>query len=359
MKIKFTDQATDQDAYIEPIGARFEVEPLGFDALCNALKKDETRVEVVVNNVLVRPLPELPGTELDMKLGIRWDQPVRIFTLLSGGWLPPLFSRGRILFPDRNILTHVRKSRENAQAWHSLVVNETASAVTTIDPLLCALEGRHRRTPSRFEFRAELSRARRQLEAAWPDLPVFKRNLKTVYLAYSVLLESRVLVRDGLLNFLLDCQMLMTSKPAARNRPKLLNQLFVLAARHYVSTSSLTFTTVLALLYADDSQQSFAAEVLKFYGPHYSRELAYNALSDIQSLEFLLAVHRLAKDDYCLVTGDRWLALLWCALNVRVQGSSIQGGQQLSFSFSAALLPTLSTEERNELATRCGSCYKY
>lgn len=133
MKLKFTDQASGQDAYIEPIGARLEAEPLGFDELCSALKKDETRTEVVINNVLVRLSPELPGVECDIRLGIRWDQPVRTFTLLSGGWLPPLFSRGRILFPDRNILTHVSKSKESAQTWHSLVVNETASSVATID----------------------------------------------------------------------------------------------------------------------------------------------------------------------------------------------------------------------------------
>lgn len=358
MTTKFLNSVSGAEFVFEPLGPHLEAHPLGFKSLCEALRKNNFHTTVTIDNLIVREYPDLSRSIKNAQLTLNWNTSVNIFTLMPGGWLPPRLSRGLVVFPDRNILTHLKKSEDMPQGFHSRSLNEAWQSIKCVDPLLCALEGRKMAPPSFFKFRAELTRCARQLKKAWPELQVLKRTVKQIRKIYFHILILQSCKRKSHSDFLSDCQLLMPEKHPAKNQKILLENVFNLAEKHRVSTVSLTFRTVLSLIYAGGNNPNFAEKVLKFYEKNYSKETAYNAFCDISALELLLKMPLITTDYYCFMTGDFGAALLWCALEVPTNSILNNNPRRPIFELGEHLLPMLSFEERQDLAKRCVKALK-
>lgn len=237
--------------------------------------------------------------------------------LVRGGWLPSSLAakqRDAVILPDRNIVTEIAsrfdfdKKIEHAQDFLDLL----QGAPVRINPLLFALEGNKRSLPTPDIVRAQLEEAVVKLRKALPEAAVIFGPDSAGSLLRLIEDIRPAMARKQA--FLCRVGPTLASPVAHRNMDKRWNDILATAKDCGVPLNS--FVVLAALSTLVNPGKSAAKSLLKF-SQSYSSADAYNALSDLQSLDLLvnfLALFPEIQTQLC--TADRNLALFWVGSGV-------------------------------------------
>lgn len=161
-------------------------------------------------------------------------------------------------------------------------------------------------------------------------------------------------MQQNQVNFLREACPLVAHRVAKAKSAMVERQLIDLAASTGVAFHSFVFFAVLSVLYEPVSgeQPMIGRGVLK-PNPNYSDEMAYNALSDLRSLEYLAAITGFPGPSAGICTRDRLLAALWVHMGVH---NARWTGHVVSWDIrpTEQLLPRLEPKEIGQLMKRLG-----
>lgn len=289
---------------------------------------------------------------------IRWVQPERVWLLAPGGRIPLVFGAVGSILIDRNILGTLsalgkNPGREDLQAekWW---LNHLNSEGCFLNPSLCAIEGSLTRIPAFPEFCSALDAARELLARELPKSTVIEHG-ETDRRAIYAIVETLAPRRERETAFLLSVAPRIVNRVAKPSARSIEERLLDEAQAAGLLTGSFVVLCVLSCLYerADGAEPMIGRGILK-PREDYSQADAYNAIADLQCLEFLAAASALGSGTVGLVTRDRYLTALWCALGIKEQHLG-EGGSTIIASPSPDLFPGLIGDEMTELFERMAS----
>lgn len=284
-----------------------------------------------------------------------FDHPLKAWVLQQGGWLPLQFPGVDIMLVDRCVASALHKLVEypdrtdmDADKWWLEHLNRPSCC---INPILCAFEGKLKRTPSFEEFRAELAAVTGVLRRGLPKARLIEHSAESHPQLYQNVLDG-VAKQQQEVAFLRRACPLVADRVSGANAAMVERQPIDAAASTGVVLLSFVFFAVLSVLYEPRTgrQPMIGREVLK-PNTNYPDELAYNALADLRSLEYLAAIIGFpgARPGFC--TKDKFLAALWVNMgvhNVRWSGSSVS----MDILPTEQLLPRLGPAEIGSLLER-------
>lgn len=140
-------------------------------------------------------------------MNIDFHQPVTVYALQIGGWLPLPFVSGSMLLVDRNMVSMAKQILNNslrddvvANKWWFKFINNSS---ITLNPILSAMEGNSQRNPTFLEFCEQFDEEAFTLNQAFPATQVTEYSEKHYQAAYDQLsgLGNRYVVEK---NFLQD-----------------------------------------------------------------------------------------------------------------------------------------------------------
>lgn len=299
-------------------GARFQ--PLGFQELNEARLHQPISVPLRWQNakIVQSNAPGLPvGQFASGHATLESSLTSKAVSLVPGGWLPSALASedDAILLLDRCVVSELRTrfaSGRSPSHPDSDFLDLFADTPVRINPLFFALEGNRRRFPSDEEAKAQLEEAAYALRRALPKADVIAADQSGLKGVFGLLRDSkRGMQRKQ--DFLLRVAPHLAA-PVARSmiRSKWANTL-KMARECGVRTDALVVLAALSVI-ATPNGRSPAKQLLKLRNP-YSAADAYNALSDLRSLDILMHVFALYPHQRtALCTTDKPLALFWTGL---------------------------------------------
>lgn len=263
--------------------------------------------------------PIQPGGTLTFS--ITFDHPVKVWALQMGGWLPLPFCTAPMLLVDRNVTSALMAIRDNpnlpgtdAQRWWLDFIN---SEQFTVNPLLCAMEGKTRSVPTLAEFRQAFEEASQVLALGLPRTRLVTYtdvHFNAVFDTITRLAERY----SSEVKFLLQVVSMIVDRQPMVNLAKIEHDIFNAACLNRLRPQSLVVVAVLSCLYEpqDGSEPRIGRGVLR-PSKFFTEQDAHNALSDLRALEMLAAVNALSGVNAALCTRDKYLAAFWCELAIR------------------------------------------
>lgn len=302
--------------------------PLGFMNLVNALNAGNNIYNLRVDASVIETYEagEMVDSveNVQVNLPVNFSRRLPVYALVEGGWLPPPFVYPKQFFFDRNVIGHIQAiNRGNSSAnlddtrfWLSMM----ESNEIFISPLLFAFESNLKRVPNLDEFKQGYEEAVPIIKGLFPNatVPTYDdENYEHLYRFVEDVLahhdqETEYLIRAA--------PIIRQSVQPARRRP-VADELFELAKQVRIDYFSVPFLATISCLYENYAVAPYnaARRLLKFGGGDYTRESAYNALSDMRGLIIYLAFRALAKAEenhpYAYCTADKPALLFGCGLN--------------------------------------------
>lgn len=339
-------------------GKRTEVQPDEFRALTlydlNRLTADAApSIEMAFRGKVhdaakVRSDEVVTGTA-----NVTFDKPPRPYALVKDGWLPMPFVFPRQFFVDRNVVSKLKSlttSRPRASDlsftwWMQALLDDRLA----LNPLPYAWESAKRQQPTFVEFEAELVRARQEILQALPmaSVTVFNKAMTTAAFDQLVKFENR---ENRQIAFLIEIAPDISNLVADAKIEKVKQRVFAAAIKHAVPRRSLVMIAVLSALFESNEQKSIGRSLVKpRFG--YTAADAYNAISDLRTIELLAMSHAMVPNTpTALATDDIALAKFWCALGLKVT-NPIVGGYKFAYSLSDSLFARLTVQQIGALNT--------
>lgn len=282
-----------------------------------------------------------------------FHEPVVVFGLIEGGWLPPPFVPRPHFLADRNVIFALKRLSEQArdapEGARNLWLSMLKSEHVVISPLLFALEGRYQRQPTQGEIKEAYQEGLRVIQGALPDVRVpamEEENFRGVFgLVEEIEARSQ---REA--KFLCEIGPLVVDRPALKAAAGTTEAVIQAARKHHLRPLSLAVLSALACIWETEDEQSPARGVIK-PSRSYDLQAAYNALADFRHIEWTLVARTLHEDNFVLCTCDRPLARLWTALNpmIRIEETGVS---RIQLTLTKHLLPRLEEVERINLTQR-------
>jgi hypothetical protein len=289
--------------------------------------------------------------EAKLQFTIEFPQPVTVWVLQAGGWLPIQFTGASFILVDRCVAGAARDLAANPdrtdmepERWW---LNALNSARFNLNAILCATEGWTAATPTYDAFCAELMDATATLADNFPNARIVRhdlQNLPTLYELFSAAWERKP--REE--SFLAAVAPLLVDRVAANRTRKVERQVIEIARSNSLQPHSFVVLAALSCLYEPQGGEHprVGRGVLKLT-PGYTKEEMHNALSDIWSLEYLAMSCGLPGPAIGLCTRDKSLAAFWTYLNVKEATSTVA-----RFSPQPELFPRLQAKDAQELLLR-------
>lgn len=298
------------------------------------------------------------SSEAHINFTIRFDQPLVVWVLQLGGWLPLQFSTVGIVLVDKNVLKAIEALTANP-GHPDLVVEQRLlsnlnSSRFALNALLCAHEGDFRRIPSHEEFCASLRASYEILAAGMPEARLVDHRHSDLERAYENV--TATLMRHAKeSSFLLQIAPSLHARVSATNTKKTERALLSAARDGGLDLRSFVVLAALSCLYEpqDGSEPMIGRRVIKPKS-NYSQADAHNALSDLRSLEMLSLAVGLEGPPIGYCTRDRGLAAFWTYLRV---SNPTWSGNKFSATLSPAeqLFPRLGEAGVRDLLIRLQS----
>lgn len=317
-----------------------EVQPLDFGAMLACVRSGRRLHRSRITGRLYEQNGEL-GRRCTASFDIEFRDEVPFYGLVPGGALPPQYLMGSSFVLDRNVISRLRRvdaSERSAQGIRPAWTEWLNTSENVFNPLSGVFEGGHRRLPTPEEFAGGVSEVRELIQRSLPlarILPISDDILARMY-AWRLGLNART---EREMEFLVAVNAVLCNRVSGQGLSSAEAEVIALAQRHRV-TSGLVLGVVAAVLFepADGGDEVPARRVLKFKHSYSSGD-AYNAVSDLRSLEFM-ALSAAIAGRHALLTADHPLALLWCGLNLRPH-SVEDGVPRVAISCDRRLLPRI------------------
>ena len=291
--------------------------PMTWDALVNRVLSAPSDVNLRVTRGTVVE-STIDGVSKASKVDINAIVETRMTTLhlalVPGGWLPAGLALDAcgVMFPDRCTLSELKgrykpgRSAERAADFINLFDNQG----TRINPLLLALEGNTRSFPSRDEIKAQVAEASSKFRELLPASQVHGDEELLVN-AIAGLSDDLRDTAQNTIDFLMDVALLLRHDVRRDRLQSVLIQIAEAARRRGVLLLSLPVLTAFSAA-SLTGRMNPGRKALKFTVQPYTRNDAYNAMSDLRSLQvYGIALAMFPSDRPTLVTGDKDLALVW------------------------------------------------
>ncbi len=316
----------EKDADSNPTGRRVRawgkrLKPMAYADLLhrNLRQPSEVRLQLEDVHVLESTLDELatPGICQALDTSFTTEHTCLHLALMPGGWLPAglALHADMLVFPDRCTLSELRgRFRPGRPARMAQDFIDTFNTLRCrVNPILLALEGNTRAFPSAEQVEAQLVEAADYFTQLLPNAQVIGREPEVVA-AVIGMAESQRDRTESTMGFLLTIAPLL-AHPISRARMDGVLAKIVSSARNAgLPAQSLALLCALSAA-ATTGKPNPALQLLKMAVGQYSREDAYNAASDLRSLEvFALSAAAFPNERSMLCTGDKPLALVWAGL---------------------------------------------
>ena len=352
--MKYVDQNKDEFIFVPK---RFK--PLSYQQLLLAeQKKDRTykleaSIEDIEINQTAQPQEKLPHGNLEAT--VRFHQPLSLYALVEGGWLPPPFVSPTNLFFDRNVFPRLKsiinksKDTEDYDWWLRFISDKDL----TVNPLVYAYEGNQRKAPTLVEFKTSYEEAAKIASDAFPQAKIIHYSdqaYSEVYKFIDQLAERRARETE----FLLKTSPWIEKSKRPSQQPQLEEDVLNAARKLILNLESFVVIATLSCVYeAKSGRLSSPARLL--LKPHKNQAAdKYNALADLFALELFVGAMALAKtgfEPFSFCTCDKPLALFACGLDLH-QAEFGATGLNVKFNITEELFPTLSPDERARLIQR-------
>lgn len=318
------------------------VEPVRFGSFVSLLSGREKCLPVRMQGQVVEA-GDLPlGADTTFEMTLEFTESVRHFVLVNGGVLPPqlIVGAGTRLLLDRNILSTLRALPGGAIAATGPLAWLNSEELH-LNALLAALEGAHRRAPTRKEFCGEYQQLVELLAGRLPRAKLVEFSQKNL----DVMHEMAVAFADRAqreARFLRSVATRVADPVGRQALRRTEDWILQEADRSGLKRLSAVVLVVLAKLYEGETDRP-AARLLKLYEIRSAgdgwEQVAYNAVADVRQLE-LASAGATMPGPVGLVTGDRGLAQVWSGL--RPTGDADGRGQVLfRFEPDPELFPRL------------------
>jgi len=334
-----------------PLGVR----PLTFNDLLNSKKSgaDTYELELFANN------PVIDGTlhtgPVTVKALATFNEPVVVYALVDGGWVPPPFAIPPNLLIDRNVVSALKKIRLRARRadlppfdWWLQFFRGGA----LFNPLLYALEGDSLTAPNFKQFINAFNEASAEIALAFPGSKVVSFSEAQFNMAYQVFVKDIKDQSAQETDFLLDTVPNIIHPVKNERRETVESEILDAASRRGLYHSSLIVIAVLSCLY--DQKQGFPVgrRILKPC-QNYSEKDAYNAMADLNNLELFIRCRAELKElkSFALCTCDKALALFWCGLSP-LDGHVLDGVLNYSATLDKCLFPRATEADLERLRVR-------
>jgi len=298
-----------------------DIKPRGYEELAAAkLHRGVTIPLEMYNGRIVQTDVEGMATDKYAHITATLHSPftAKAIGLVRGGWLPSTLAATReasVVMPDRNIISEIAGRFANGRkvGRQPDFLDLFEDQPIKINPILFALEGNGRDIPDAVLARSQLEEVVGKLSSALP--------------AATIMVGPQSI--DGLLGLIEDSRPGMARKQtllrglaptlaapvARRHRDARWSEALSLADGLGVQRGSLVMLAVLSTI-VNPQGHCAAKRLLKFHA-NYSNADAYNALSDLRSLDILLlSLTLIPEHDTQLCTADRNLALFWVGMGV-------------------------------------------
>lgn len=301
-------------------------------------------------------------SEYTVSLTFRPKEPLTIFALEMGGFLPLCFTGANILLFDRNTVSNAlniarqgghRDNRANSW-WLGFIDNPRY----TVNPAFAALEGAHARLPTFDEFCEEFERCNAALKAALPNAAKVEFSDRAYRGSYALLEEVTANYMHEV-QFLRSAAPLISTRTARQELQVIEERLFQLSRECGLSDITLSLVACLSVLYESPSSGR-AAPGRRIIKPKrtYADSDAHNALMDLYALQVLIQGTAKLSTRVALCSSDKGLLEFWCALKAKPGGRETSQGFNVDFTLSNEMFPRLDDESIAELKGRL-EAYKF
>ena len=332
--------------------------PLAYAELMSGFDETLYPIEIISSSV------KFPNGEHVTKPGIvscpiSFRQPVTVFGLIEGGWLPAPFVIPPNYLADRNVVRSLVRMRQDATRpdlapsrwWFQFFDVDRA----VFNPALYALEGSYQRVPSFDEFCSAFDEASAEIRNQFPNASVIQYESIHYRGAYSLIADLHARHQREI-EFLVKTANKVVDRLEQSKLISTESEILTTAKELNLKPQSLTVMAILSCLYENSDGLGYKAarEIVK---PKriYTSQNAYNALADLRALEFFIHTLRLGREPFALCTCDKGLAAFWCGLNLHRAGWNTDGSFTFSVSLTEHLFPRLNEAGRAELAQRVSS----
>jgi hypothetical protein len=326
-----------------------EFQPLRYTDLHDKKLGDKVVIPLIWKDarVLESTIPEITVDEIasgNAELESTYSS--RAIGLVKGGWLPSWLAHkdNMVVLPDRCTVSEIARrfqDGEKTKADDQDFLDFFQGKRIRINPLLYALEGNRRESPSPELVEEQWEEACRKIKAALPLAqltPDSKGGLRGVI----GLLED---TRDSMRRkerFLLCMATRLQAPVSASRRHYFWNEVLTIAKECGVPKNSLVVLAALSAVCVANGA-SPAKRLLK-PSANYSAKDAYNALADLRSLEVLINLFAVFPNErLMLCTGDKNLALFWAGMRA---SNFVWSNGHVSYMLSPvdALLPNVNPD---------------
>jgi hypothetical protein len=338
--------------------------PLAFMDLVNALNSRNNLYNLRVDASLIGTYEagELVESEeyVWMDLPMNFARSLPVYALVDGGWLPPPFVFPKQFFFDRNVIGHIQAINRGHSSANlddvSFWLTMMESSDVFISPLLFAFESNLRRPPNLEEFKQSYEEAVPIIKTFFPNATV-PTYTDEGYTDLYRLVEDVLARQDQETEYLMRAAPMIRQNVAPDDRRRVAGQLFELAGQVGIGYFSVPFLATISCLYEDYAVTPYnaARRLLKLGGGDYTRETAYNALSDIRGLIIYFAFRASVKDEthepYAYCTADKPALLFACGLNA-FDDQFRDGRLQLSISLRGPLFDAIPEADRMDFVEK-------
>ena len=295
------------------------------------------------------------GKKVQVKMNIKFHEPITAYALLPDGWLPFAFAPASVVLVDRNIVATAKSiAAESKRAdipankwWFRFLDNKNY----TLHPMLAALEGNARRNPTYDEFVLEFQQATESLKEVFPSANFIDFDEKQYRAGYAIAedMEKRY---ESDVAFLIGASEHL-QMVASEGKLRTIEDTLLMVSRSLEPKPSLfVVLAALSCLYENskDPAANIGRNILK-PKRDYSELSAHNAISDIRALELLLIFQNLQVRPPIYCTRDKALKDFWVAVNP-TQVVRSEGGCEFKLRFRKELFPRLTYKECESLIER-------
>ncbi len=295
---------------------------------------------------------------INFKLTLKFDHPVKVYGLVIGGLLPLSFVPSGVVLIDRNILSDISSVSEHSKRNDSVVnswwIKFLNNSQCKINPVLCATEGNSRTVPSYYEYKKSYNEACTHIKKYLPLASLITFTEQQFRYCYQIIENTHERYLNEIA-FLVEVSPLLVDRKSDQELRKVEKDLFSICRKNKLDVYSLPLLIALSCLYESKqgNEPLIGRKVLK-PSLNYCNKDAHNTVSDLRALENLALSNGLGLGNLTFCTRDKHLAALWCSLDFsRVTWHSGSSGDvSLNLELKNDLFPRLKEHEIVELRSR-------